>query len=98
MGGPEPPFLKRDQARKFTPPPIQVYPTPNWWSREAWQQIQIGMSSSQVESILGKPTSIESYVFPTYFYRGSVGGSKVSVTGTIQFYMDRVEDIRIPVF
>jgi hypothetical protein len=56
------------------------------------------MSRSQVEAILGRPTSTKiTDPYLTLFYQGDVPGTG-SVTGTIEIMDDRVWQVNIPVF
>lgn len=85
---------KKRILREFIPPPSMAWMTPS-----AWVRVKEGMSRSQVQAILGKPTSIQTLPgFQTLFYQGyGVSGSS-SVTGTVELYNDRVWQVNIPVF
>ena len=71
---------------------------PAWKQSATWSRLKDGMSRAQVESILGRSTSVESIgPFMTLFYKGEVAGSG-SVTGTVKLQDDRVWQVNIPVF
>jgi hypothetical protein len=87
--------------------PTQNEPRPtafssNWHDPENWKRIRSGMSTSQVEQILGKPTStnsIRSYSgrFVTYLYQGDVPGVG-RISGNIEFSdKDQVMLVQPPV-
>ena len=69
-----------------------------WKSPDNWKKVKKGMSISQLEGMLGLPTSKGTGAMgPIWFYEGYVQGSG-NVTGNIQFYQRRVWDINKPVF
>jgi hypothetical protein len=95
--------LLADQTKGGMPKPTTLRPPsetgmPPWKFADAWQRIKEGMSRSQVEAILGRPTSEKTIgPFHTLFYQGHVPG-QVSVTGTVELRDDRVWQVNIPVF
>ena len=69
-----------------------------WKSPDNWRKVTSGMSISQLEEILGLPTSKGTGgMGPIWYYEGYVQGSG-NVTGNIQFFRRRVWDINKPVF
>ncbi len=69
-----------------------------WQNPLAWAQIREGMSRTQVEEILGKPTSVEAVIdYQTLLYKGDVPGSG-TVSGTVKLTDDRVSEIIPPAF
>lgn len=56
-----------------------------WQDMNNWNRVKPGMSRSQVESILGKPTRVEvnSIDYATLFYQGEKAGSGY-VSGNVQ--------------
>jgi hypothetical protein len=71
---------------------------PPWHDGNSWGRVKIGMSESQVISILGPPTSVETVGgYKTLFYRGEVSGSG-SVSGNTKLQDDRVWQVNTPVF
>ena len=75
-----------------------VKPAAQWQNPLAWAQIREGQSRSQVEEILGKPTSVESVIdYQTLLYTGDVAGSG-PVSGRVKLTDDRVSEIKPPSF
>lgn len=71
-------------------------PAARWQSPLAWAQIREGLSRTQVEEILGKPTSVESVIdYQTLLYKGDVPGSG-TVSGMVKLTDDRVSEINPP--
>ena len=70
---------------------------PAWHNNAVWERVEDGMSESQVVALLGKPTSVESGVIRTLFFRGEVPGSGF-VSGNVQLFNDRVLLVNKPVF
>lgn len=69
-----------------------------WHVTGNWARIKVGMSESQVTSILGPPTSIEQVAsLRTLFYRGEVPGSGL-VSGNVKLGEDRVYLVNKPIF
>jgi hypothetical protein len=69
-----------------------------WQNPLAWTQIREGLSRSQVEEILGKPTSVESVIdSQTLLYKGDVPGSG-TVSGMVKLTDDRVSEVHPPAF
>lgn len=93
--------LKEGQPRlqttsELTRPPILS--SAGWKNAGSWARVKDGMSSAQVISVLGKPTSVQNVGgFQTLFYQGEISGSGV-VTGTIKLMDDRVWQVNTPVF
>lgn len=94
------------RAAKPDAPMLETVPQPSadqgsapWKSTSVWKRLKDGMSRSQTEAILGKPTSVEGAgtSFVTLFYKGEVRGSG-SVTGTVKLMDDRIWEVNIPVF
>lgn len=75
------------------------YPASGWRNPYTWQRVASGMSSLQVKSILGPPTSsTESLGSVTLYYRGHIDG-KGYVSGNVKLNADdRVWLINKPVF
>ena len=72
--------------------------TARWQNPFAWTQIREGLSRSQVEEILGKPTSVESVIdSQTLLYKGDVPGSG-TVSGMVKLTDDRVSEVHPPAF
>ncbi len=70
---------------------------PKWQNPIAWSEINKGMSRTDVESILGAPTSVDSVIdYQTLHYSGSVGGEVIS--GTVKLEDDRVSAVSPPEF
>lgn len=70
---------------------------PKWQNPVAWSQITKGMSRSEVESILGPPSSVDSVIdYQTLHYTGSAGGETIS--GIVKLEDDRVSDVTPPEF
>ena len=73
-------------------------PLARWQNPLAWTQIREGLSRSQVEEILGKPTSVEAVIdYQTLIYKGDVPGSG-TVSGMVKLTDDRVSEISPPAF
>lgn len=69
-----------------------------WRSLRRWEMIKKGMSSDQVISILGQPTSIDRALnFVTLFYQGNITGAG-RVTGLVKLSDDRVWKVEPPVY
>jgi len=70
-----------------------------WQNPANWRKIRVGMSSSQVESIVGKPSKVETDVigWVTLFYQGEVQGAGY-VSGNVRLSnKNRVAQISQPV-
>jgi hypothetical protein len=68
-----------------------------WRSLANWGRVKKGMSSDQVVSLLGRPTSVDNFgTHYTYFYQGQVTGVG-RVTGLVKLNNDRVWMIEPPV-
>ncbi len=79
-------------------PTVSGQALPPWQVPGNWDRIKVGMSESQVTSILGPPTSAEQVAgLRTLFYRGEVSGSGL-VSGNIKLGEDRVYLVNKPVF
>ena len=69
-----------------------------WKSYTNWNLVKEGMSVSQLEEILGQPSSKGTGgKGPIWYYEGKVQGSG-NVSGNIKFYQRRVWEINTPVF
>jgi hypothetical protein len=88
---PEPP--SPDRARPVTRPPASPWLIPSFWA-----QVRTNMSRSDVEGILGSPTSVDSVIdHQTLYYRGNApDGSAIS--GSVQLTDDRVTEVNPPDF
>ena len=70
-----------------------------WQNPANWRKIRVGMSSSQVETIVGKPSKVETDVigWVTLFYQGEVQGAGY-VSGNVRLSnKNRVAQISQPV-
>jgi len=70
-----------------------------WQNSANWRKIKLGMSRSQVESIMGKPSKIktDSIGYVSLFYQGEIQDAGY-VSGNVQLNnMDRVYLINPPV-
>ena len=56
-----------------------------WQNSKNWNRVRVGMSRSQVESILGKPTKVEvdSINYVTLYYQGEKSGAG-NVSGNVE--------------
>ena len=69
-----------------------------WKSYTNWNLVKEGMSVSQLEKILGQPSSKGADgMGPIWYYEGNVQ-ELGKVSGNIKFYQNRVWDINKPVF
>jgi len=83
------------QAASSSPAPLV-----SWHQPSNWYKVQAGMSRSQVESLLGKPSRVDRDVisYVTLIYRGQRSGSG-HISGNVQLDPnDRVVEINVPVF
>lgn len=70
---------------------------PKWQNPIVWSEVNKGMSRTDVEAILGAPTSVDSVIdYQTLHYSGTVGGEIIS--GTVKLEDDRVSDVSPPAF
>lgn len=80
---------------------VKVPPKPlsaPWQNPLAWTRVQVGISRSQVEELLGKPTSVDAVIdYQTLNYKGDVPGGRV-LTGSVKLTDDRVTTVSPPVF
>ena len=69
-----------------------------WKSYANWNLVKEGMSISQLEEILGQPSSKGAGSMGSiWYYEGNVQESG-KVSGNVKFYQNRVGDINKPVF
>ena len=80
---------------------VKVPPRPlaaPWHNPQAWARVTEGMSRSQVEEILGKPTSVDAVIdYQTLNYKGDTPGGGV-LTGSVKLTDDRVTAVSPPDF
>lgn len=66
-----------------------------WHSSEAWEQLAVGMSQSEVIAILGDPTALEAVDnYKTLFYSDGAAGGEIS--GHVNLKDDLVVAIKVP--
>lgn len=83
------------EAKAKVPPKPLAAP---WHNPQAWARVQEGMSRSQVEDILGKPTSVDAVIdYQTLNYKGETSAAGV-VTGSVKLTDDRVTAVSPPEF
>ena len=69
-----------------------------WLNPSAWGRVKAGMSRTQVEQILGPPTSVDSVLtYQTRVYKAYVAGVG-TLTGTVLIESDRVSEVSPPEF
>jgi hypothetical protein len=79
---------------KVTPKPLAA----PWQNPLAWSRVQVGDSRTQVEEILGKPTSVDAVIdYQTLNYKGETSGGGV-LTGSVKLTDDRVTAVTPPEF
>lgn len=82
-----------DERVKVPPKPLAA----PWHNPQTWVRVQEGMSRSQVEEILGKPTSVDAVIdYQTLHYKGEASGG--ALTGSVKLTDDRVTDVNPPEF
>ena|SRR5579871_1638446 len=83
-----------EEKVKVPPKPIAA----PWHNPQAWAKVQEGMSRTQVEEILGKPTSVDAVIdYQTLNYKGETPSGAV-LAGNVKLADDRVTAVSPPDF
>lgn len=81
-----------------TIPEEKIDPKSGWKYRDSWLKLKVGMTSNQVESILGHPIRIDNMGsgYKKFFYWGELPTGAIS--GYLEMYEGKIYKIYLPEF
>ena len=76
----------------------KIDPKSGWKYRDSWLKLKVGMTNSQVESILGHPVRIDNMGsgYEKFFYWGELPTGAIS--GYLEMYEGKIYKIYLPEF